>query len=128
MTIQLRACLLIITTKNIRNVWERQEIDGIFDLVPVDGDLKKLQRINEAKNREGELQESEFLEIIKKGLLFSKQPCNISTEFPLHLTIELVELSKAMPLCTDPKITCIVIDVENIIAAISSISENINEM
>lgn len=63
-----------------------QQIDGIFDLVPVDGNFKKQKCLVEAKNRNDKLPESELLEIIKKGLNFSKQACDTDVEFPLHLT------------------------------------------
>lgn len=49
-----------------------QQIDGIFDLVPVDGNSKKLKCLVEAKKRNDKFPESELLEIIKKGLNFSE--------------------------------------------------------
>lgn len=63
----------------------QNQVDGVFDLIPVDnGNGKKVRCIVEAKNRKGELPKSKFLEIIKKGLLYAKN--NPETEFPLHLT------------------------------------------
>lgn len=64
-----------------------QQVDAIFDLVPIKGDSIKVQCIVEAKNREGEFTNTEFLEVIRKGVFYSKQPHNIGIQFPLHLTI-----------------------------------------
>lgn len=62
----------------------QQEVDAVFDLVPVDGELKKRKCIVNSKKWSDKLSESELLEIIQKAQIFAKKPHNL--EFPLHLT------------------------------------------
>ena len=48
----------------------RQQIDGVFDLVPVDGNLKKIQCLVEAKNGKDELQNLNYSKSSKRGCYY----------------------------------------------------------